>query len=87
MTSAAVALPAVKSESAESLADRRLPVAGNLLVRKSKGRGKTGTTHRVLGKQGIYSLPDVCGWFRFVFRCFRGASRNRLATQSQNALS
>jgi hypothetical protein len=38
MTSAAVALPAVKSESAESLADRRLPVAGNLVVRKYKGR-------------------------------------------------
>ncbi|MEY4177885.1 MAG: hypothetical protein RLY70_1459 [Planctomycetota bacterium] len=38
IVSAAVALPTAVADSANALADRRLPVAGNLLVRKYKGR-------------------------------------------------
>jgi hypothetical protein len=38
IVSAAVALPTAVADSADALADRRLPVAGNLLVRKYKGR-------------------------------------------------
>ena len=38
IVSAAVALPTAVADSADALTDRRLPVAGNLLVRKYKGR-------------------------------------------------
>ncbi|MFM9067990.1 MAG: DUF2924 domain-containing protein [Planctomycetota bacterium] len=38
MTTTSVALPAAKGETADALADRRLPVAGNLAVRQYKGR-------------------------------------------------
>jgi hypothetical protein len=37
-TSASVVLPDAKIDEAETLADSRLPAAGNLLVRKDKGR-------------------------------------------------
>ncbi|MFM9118360.1 MAG: DUF2924 domain-containing protein [Planctomycetota bacterium] len=38
MTTTSVALPSAKGETADALADRRLPVAGNLVVRQYKGR-------------------------------------------------